>query len=106
MVSVPLTRLHEPSLQANATTRRYETMCNGCTAWEDCDGCTVHESDVDPMCSPPLDRTTAEAGATLRTLDIEEGYRRATSTSNDVLKCCNEEACSGGQTGSLEYIVF
>ncbi|CAN0398759.1 unnamed protein product, partial [Ectocarpus sp. 13 AM-2016] len=35
----------------------------------------------------------------LETLHIDEGYWRATTKSDNILACYNEDACSGGQTG-------
>lgn len=42
------------------------------------------------------------AGLTLRTLELELGYYRTSSVSQDVLECYQEEACVGGNNAS-EY---
>ncbi|CAM9858216.1 unnamed protein product, partial [Hapterophycus canaliculatus] len=60
--------------------------------------------DVTPSCVPPLEHTSAEeSGVVLETLELAEGYWRATNESYGILACFNADACVGGQTGAESY---
>lgn len=83
---------------------RFETTCFDCPDWDMCFGCTIESGDVTPVCKVPLEHTSADAGdVTLKTLNIDAGYWRATNTSEEILACYNPEACSGGQTGADSF---
>ncbi|CAN0479142.1 unnamed protein product [Ectocarpus sp. 12 AP-2014] len=61
-------------------------------------------SRVTPACEAPLEHTSAdEDGATLETLDIDEGFWRATNESEIILACYNADACIWGQTGADSF---
>lgn len=58
------------------------------------------------VCTAEYEHSTSVGlGVTLQTLDIEDGYWRATNTSrgSDILPCYNEGACGGGVTDSAGY---
>ncbi|CAN0437324.1 unnamed protein product [Ectocarpus sp. 12 AP-2014] len=79
---------------------RFETVCFDCPGWDECSSCTIESGDTTPTCEAPLEHTSADAESiTLETLHIDEGYWRATTKSENILACYNEDACSGGQTG-------
>lgn len=40
--------------------------------------------------------TTASAGTTLEMLELDRGYYRTSSTSQDLLECHQKQACVGG----------
>lgn len=86
-------------------TERYEVVCGGCTPdlWENCDGCSMGSSGTVPTCTKALDNTGAEAGSTIETISIHQGYWRATNISRIVRECYNFHACRGGQTGSSTF---
>ena len=85
-------------------TARFGTVCFECPDWSKCLGCTIAKGSVTPTCQAPLEHTSAEEpGVTLATLEIEGGYWRATTDSEIVLECYNEDACVGGRTGSDSY---
>lgn len=66
--------------------------------------CSVHEPSMEPVCSVALEHTSAkQRGTTLQTLDIDEGYWRASDTSRNIFACYNAVACRGGQTGVDTY---
>lgn len=57
-----------------------------------------------PMCTEELEHTKSSGGnATVETLEIDPGFRRATNTSRKVLACFNADACLGGTTGASDY---
>lgn len=57
-----------------------------------------------PVCSTELDHSTSRGGnVTLEQLQFDPGYWRATSVSEVVLACYNEDACLGGITGADGY---
>lgn len=79
---------------------RFETVCFDCPTWDECSGCTIENGDVTPTCEVPLEHTSADKnGLTLETLNIDEGYWRATIESVIILACFNVDACRGGETG-------
>lgn len=79
-------------------------MCQGCPDWDECSGCDITRDGIASTCEAPLDHTTAdEDGVTLETLDVDEGFWRASNESDKILACFNEDACSGGQTGAEGY---
>lgn len=83
---------------------RYETVCLDCLGWDECTNCTIERGNVMPSCQASLEHTTAsEPGVTLETLDIDEGYWRATNTSDKILGCYNMDACIGGVTGAESF---
>eukprot|EP00903_Cladosiphon_okamuranus_P006562 g6410.t1 len=83
---------------------RYETVCLDCPDWDECFDCTIGRSNVMPTCEASLEHTTAsEPGITVETLNINEGYWRATNTSENILECYNTDACSGGMTGADSF---
>lgn len=76
-------------------------MCLDCPDWDECLGCTIEKGGITPTCAAPLEHTSAsEPGVTLQTLNVSRGYWRATNTSEKILACYNEDACSGGVTGA------
>ncbi|CAN0406528.1 unnamed protein product [Pylaiella littoralis] len=80
---------------------RWSKVCDGC---DECCGCEVEEANSVPICSSQLEHTRSEGGdTTVKSLKVNAGYWRATSTSPDVLACYNEDACLGGLTGSPGY---
>ncbi|CAM9692446.1 unnamed protein product, partial [Ectocarpus sp. 12 AP-2014] len=79
------------------STSRYETVCFDCPDWDECLGCMIEEGEVTPTCEAPLEHTNAEEpGLTLETLNIDGGYWRTTTDSDDILACYNPDACRGG----------
>lgn len=80
----------------------YGTVCHGCP---ECHSCEVE--DVGGMaCTAQFEHSQSDGIAvTLETLEIQQGYWRATNTSrsNGILPCYNKEACEGGVTGSAGY---
>lgn len=81
----------------------FEAVCSGCEDI-DCEGCLFEEATVVPVCSTELDHSTSRGGnVTLELLEFDPGYWRATSTSEVVLACYNEDACLGGITGADGY---
>lgn len=86
--------------QEDPSTARYYTVCDGCPPWDECDNCSVSDSNSDPQCSTALEHTTSdEPGSKLSTLSVDNGYWRATADSATILPCYNTAACLGGQTG-------
>lgn len=85
-------------------TARYDTVCHGCPAFDECDSCTVKNVKIQPTCSVTLEHTDAEEeGTSLETLSVAKGYWRATNTSYNILSCYNPDACIGGRTGGNSY---
>ncbi|CAM9114240.1 unnamed protein product [Ectocarpus sp. 8 AP-2014] len=80
-------------------------VCFDCGDFEDdCPFCYMKGGNAMPACEAPLEHTTAtEPGTTVETLVINEGYWRASTKSNNILACYNEEACIGGQTGAYSF---
>lgn len=82
---------------------RYHFTFSRCSP---CAGCTVENLWKVPISfSAVLEHSTRPSGhlATLETLSIDPGYWRATNKSTKILKCYNEDACTGGLTGSSGY---
>ncbi|CAN0016960.1 unnamed protein product [Ectocarpus fasciculatus] len=85
-------------------TARFKTVCLGCPAWDECSNCTIADGTVTQICEVPLEHTSAdEDGLTLETLNIDEGYWRATTESVIILACYNADACAGGKTGADSF---
>lgn len=84
----------------------FETVCDGCPAL--CPGCDFGEDrNKTPRCAAELEHTRSDGGkGTLETLSINEGYWRATNTSDDVRACYNADACLGGPTGNDDYCKY
>ncbi|CAN0382790.1 unnamed protein product [Ectocarpus sp. 12 AP-2014] len=83
---------------------RFETVCSGCSGWDECSNCAIFDSTVTPTCEVPLEHTSAdEDGLTLETLKIDQGYWRATTESVIILACYNADACAGGKTGADSF---
>lgn len=83
---------------------RFETVCLGCPAWDECSKCAIAYGTVTPTCEVPLEHTSAdEDGLTFETLKIDEGYWRATTESVSILACYNADACAGGKTGADSF---
>lgn len=79
-------------------------VCVGCPDWDECFNCSIARGSVTSTCEAPLEHTLAnEDGVTLDTLSLENGYWRATSESDHILACYNEDACIGGQTGATNF---
>ncbi|CAM9138813.1 unnamed protein product, partial [Hapterophycus canaliculatus] len=96
--------LYREDVEQEESTARFDTVCLDCPSWDECSGCSITRGNVTPTCAAPLEHTTAEEpGVALETLNITEGYWRATNTSYDILPCFNAAACSGGQTGAKNY---
>lgn len=92
----------DPSYQGEGGCERYLKVCDGCPV----DACneSIYIKDLrDITCSSALEHTTSLSGATVETLQIEDGYWRATNTSKTVLQCYNAAACRGGQTGDANF---
>lgn len=63
---------------------RYEAVCVDCPDWDEFSGCTIKGGDLTPTCEVSLEHTTAEEpGLTLETLNIDRGYWRATTESDN-----------------------
>lgn len=81
----------------------FEIVCDDCQI--PCTECDFGEDSKDtPRCKAELENSESAGGnETLETLSINEGYWRATNTSEIVRECYNTDACAGGQTGNDEY---
>lgn len=78
----------------------YDIVCHGCDTV--CNNCSFEGTT--PFCAEELDHSFSAGGnVTLEMLSIEEGYWRATDTSEKILACYNADACRGGLTGAPEY---
>lgn len=90
--------------QQEGISPRYEAVCLDCPGWDECSNCTIERGNVTPTCKASLEHTTAsEPGVRLETLNIDEGYWRATNTSEKILACYNADACIGGVTGADSF---
>ena len=93
-----------PFAQQEDSAARFEAVCYDCPDWDTCLSCTIERGDVRPACEAPLEHTTAiDPGTILETLNINEGFWRATNKSDNILACYNPDACSGGQTGADDF---
>ena len=87
--------------QIVADQSRYETVCDGFGAQENCPTCIVKDSNHIPVCTEVFDHTDSQGGkATLETLVLDAGYWRATNKSRQIMACFNKNACNGGLTGN------
>ena len=81
---------------------RYAVVCEGCGV--DCQECILKNDTLRPVCEELPDHAQSRDGkATLKTLEVDPGYWRATSESRNILACYNEKACRGGVTGNQAY---
>eukprot|EP00903_Cladosiphon_okamuranus_P018351 g16883.t1 len=86
------------------STARYEVVSFDCPEWDECSGCSIATSNVVSTCEAPLEHSEAtQPGTALETLNISDGYWRATNDSDLILACYNADACNGGQTGAEDF---
>eukprot|EP00904_Undaria_pinnatifida_P003224 jgi/Undpi1/12902/HiC_scaffold_7.g02568.m1 len=90
-------------LDFNVSGDVFDVACDGCGA--PCQECTFEEPPLGvPICIETMDHTTSSGGATtIRTVSIDPGFWRATSTTRDVFACYRDEACLGGVTATHAY---
>lgn len=80
---------------------RYPIVCLGCT---DCNNCTLYDNATRPKCEEALEHTESSGGGVmLDTLQVNQGFWRATPMSWEILECYNQDACLGGITDSADY---
>lgn len=80
-------------------TCRFAEICSGfsCDYAEDYPGVYVDDVATIPYCEAiPTGVVTTEKGATVESLELEEGYYRVSNTSHDIMECYREAACTGG----------
>ncbi|CAM9890311.1 unnamed protein product, partial [Ectocarpus sp. 6 AP-2014] len=83
---------------------RYQTVCDGCPVNSSDWVVSVENEDSVPICVVQLEHTRSKGGnTTIETLDVDAGYWRATSNSDNVLACYNEDACKGGTTDDPDF---
>ncbi|CAM9858548.1 unnamed protein product, partial [Ectocarpus sp. 12 AP-2014] len=98
------TGLYRSDTNQEDPSARFEAVCVDCPPWGECAGCTIGKGDVTSTCEAPLEHTTArEPGLTLETLNIDGGYWRTTTESDNILACHNPDACRGGLTGADSF---
>ena len=75
----------------------YSTACYKCPEQDQCTNCTVLNGDKVQVCEPVLAHTSSPSpNGTLRSLELQKGFWRSSSTSKDIRECYEEKACVGG----------